>query len=190
MTQKERSARWRNKNPERAKELDKLHRLKRTKEKQHEYDQRNYAKRKEKILEQAKVYYIENKEVIKLKKKNYRTANIEKCKLMNKKYYMKNSETYQKYREDNRDYFENARLSSLYGITLDEYDSMLLNQDGKCKICNIDQSELKESLHVDHDHINGKVRGLLCRKCNLALGCMNDDITILQKAITYLQSAT
>lgn len=63
---------------------------------------------------------------------------------------------------------------------------MFLNQNGQCKICGIHQSSLKENLTVDHDHSTGKVRGLLCRKCNLLLGNAKDEPSILQRAIVYL----
>lgn len=77
-----------------------------------------------------------------------------------------------------------------YGITPEEYYSMLDNQNGRCKICGSksNNSERCESgkLFIDHCHTTGEVRGLLCHKCNHGLGQFNDDTDRLQKAIEYL----
>lgn len=80
-----------------------------------------------------------------------------------------------------------ARLLKTYGITLDDYNEMFVEQQGCCKICGTSQSELKHNLSVDHCHITGKVRGLLCNDCNLILGNAYDSIDILQSAIKYLK---
>jgi hypothetical protein len=61
-------------------------------------------------------------------------------------------------------------LMSRFGITLDDYDAMLVKQDGKCAICDVPQGELKRPLYVDHCHLTGIIRGLLCRVCNLGVG--------------------
>ena len=73
-------------------------------------------------------------------------------------------------------------LNKHYGITPEQYDSMLGNQQGKCAVCDI----IMTNIHVDHCHITGKVRGLLCINCNHGLGKFNDDIDKLQRAIDYL----
>ena len=88
-----------------------------------------------------------------------------------------------------RDY----KLNDLYGITLENYNTMLAQQHGVCKICGkpekVKFNGVTKSLAVDHCHKTGKVRGLLCQACNKALGLFNDDITILQNAINYLQES-
>lgn len=81
----------------------------------------------------------------------------------------------------------NRSLVKQFGITLDEYNLLFLKQGGKCAICGIHQSELKQALNLDHDHTTGKVRALLCPKCNGGLGIFNDDIDLLEKAIKYLK---
>ncbi len=73
-------------------------------------------------------------------------------------------------------------LKYTYGITLDDYDAMYQQQDGACKIC----SKKFSRLHVDHDHKNGNVRGLLCHHCNVGLGHFFDDISTLTNAIQYI----
>jgi hypothetical protein len=50
------------------------------------------------------------------------------------------------------------------------------------------QNELKTALAIDHDHRTGKIRGLLCMKCNRGMGYLNDDINLLQKAIEHLKN--
>jgi len=58
------------------------------------------------------------------------------------------------------------RLMHCYGLTLEDYDKMLKDQDYRCAICRRSQSLFKYNLHVDHNHSTGKVRGLLCAGCN------------------------
>ena len=73
-----------------------------------------------------------------------------------------------------------------YKISLDDYDAMMKVQGGVCKICGTDNPNGPGRFHVDRNHTTGKVRGLLCNKCNLGLGAFNDDINILAKSIQYL----
>lgn len=75
-----------------------------------------------------------------------------------------------------------------YGITLDDYNKMFEEQEGRCKICKTHQSEMKKALHVDHNHQTGKVRGLLCHNCNLALGRLKEDPEIIAAALEYVLS--
>lgn len=75
-------------------------------------------------------------------------------------------------------------------MTLDQYDEMLSQQGGKCAICRTDNNQIIRGklapLHIDHDHLTGKIRGLLCGCCNTALGKFRDDEDILTRAIAYL----
>lgn len=79
-----------------------------------------------------------------------------------------------------------ASRSYKYGITPEDFKQMFETQQGKCAICN-EEPKTKRGLHVDHDHETGKVRGLLCHGCNVALGSFKD-VTLLNKAIEYLRS--
>ena len=76
------------------------------------------------------------------------------------------------------------RLMVGYGITTDEYDAMLVAQSGLCAICRR-SSDL--TLHVDHCHKTGRVRQLLCQRCNPALGLFDDDPELLIAAALYLE---
>lgn len=83
-------------------------------------------------------------------------------------------------------------LQKKYGITIEEYDAICTAQDGRCAICGVtpEESSTKRKvryLDVDHCHITGAVRGLLCNRCNSAIGRFNDDSTLLTKAVEYLQ---
>ena len=88
----------------------------------------------------------------------------------------------------NPDKYKNYSLRYSYGITLEEYNQMFIEQEGCCKICNTHQSALKRKLFVDHCHTTGAVRGLLCQPCNTLLGQAKDDVEILKNAISYLQN--
>lgn len=74
----------------------------------------------------------------------------------------------------------------LYGLTPSQFEQMLRDQDGKCAICGNTFVKAKEP-HVDHDHESGRVRELLCCRCNPMLGHAKDSIATLRAAIAYLQ---
>ena len=81
-------------------------------------------------------------------------------------------------------------LKKRYGISIEKYEQMLINQNYRCKICgSTDPGHKKKHFSVDHCHKTGKVRGLLCTSCNLALGYLKDDVIILKSCIDYFQSA-
>lgn len=79
------------------------------------------------------------------------------------------------------------RLGKLYGITLADYEAMLDAQGRCCAICSTDKpGGNAKHWHVDHCHSTGRVRGLLCSRCNLAIGQFNDDPELLIRACVYL----
>ena len=80
-----------------------------------------------------------------------------------------------------------SQLKTNYGISMQDYNEMFEKQKGRCAICNTHCTELKRALAVDHCHITGKVRGLLCDNCNHALGKFKDDVEIIKSAIEYLK---
>jgi hypothetical protein len=78
-------------------------------------------------------------------------------------------------------------LKSAYGITLEEYNNKLKQQNHKCAICKTDEVDvMKQTLYVDHCHKTNKVRGLLCHPCNVSLGLLKENIEVLDNAKTYL----
>lgn len=161
----------------------------------------------------SKEYRLANKEKIRL----LRIAWYEE----NPKYYLNyNKEYYQINKEDilnhKADYYKNnpdklddrlawsknwnkehpvvmkaAHLKSAHGLSFDQYQTMLFEQDYCCAICGINESDLKEmsnrGLCVDHDHKTGLIRKLLCDDCNTGLGRFRDDISSMKNAINYLK---
>lgn len=86
--------------------------------------------------------------------------------------------------------FERARNKEYrkkYGITLEDYDTMLAKQNNVCAICQ-QPCATGMNLAVDHDHSTGKVRALLCKNCNTAIGLLGEDTDRMAKAIEYIQS--
>jgi hypothetical protein len=79
----------------------------------------------------------------------------------------------------------NKHLRRRFGITQDEYEFLLTRQGGVCAICKR-PPPVKGHLAVDHNHITGQLRGLLCRACNTALGSFNEDRETLAEALRYL----
>ena len=77
-----------------------------------------------------------------------------------------------------------------YGISWEDYYSILDAQDRNCAICSASGGRIGEQLVIDHDHATGKVRGLLCHACNLLLGLANDDIPTFKSSIEYLKNPT
>ena len=74
-----------------------------------------------------------------------------------------------------------------YGLTMEEFNSMFNKQNGKCAICGVDIVLFgMKSLNIDHDHVTGKVRGLLCRSCNRGIGQFKENYEIIKNAYEYL----
>jgi len=94
-------------------------------------------------------------------------------------------------REYHRKHPEQARSRHLhcrYGITLDDYNNIFKEQNGRCAICGRHQMELKNKLYIDHNHVTGAIRGLLCSKCNSVIGLVFEDVNILKEVICYLKN--
>ena len=103
---------------------------------------------------------------------------------LGKKYY--NPEYGKKRYEKTRDSIRNNNLKNKFGITLDDYNNKLKNQEGKCMICNINMEQTGKNLAVDHNHSTGEVRDLLCGNCNAAIGFLQENVEIAKKAVEYL----
>lgn len=81
-------------------------------------------------------------------------------------------------------------LKYFYGMTIEQYEQLLEAQGNKCAICRVHALAFEKSLHVDHCHKTGKIRGLLCNNCNFLIGKAHDEIRILNAAIRYLKRQT
>lgn len=80
-------------------------------------------------------------------------------------------------------YAKNRKLKR-YKITEEQYDNELVKLDGRCPLCKLIP---QETFHIDHCHITGLFRGLLCGTCNKALGMFKEDIPTMKRAIEYLE---
>lgn len=117
-----------------------------------------------------------------IKSKDWYNKNKESVR-KNSKLRRENSPIYKNYQKNGR---RKSYLIRKYGITEEEYKKIKKLQGGVCKICEMECIFGKE-LSVDHCHKTGKIRGLLCRKCNIGLGYFDDDTKKLSKAMKYLK---
>jgi hypothetical protein len=100
----------------------------------------------------------------------------------------------QRYRELNPDVTRNACFRIRFGITLDDYKTMFAKQSGVCAVCGQPETATRKGkvrwLCVDHNHVTGKIRGLLCNDCNQAIGKLHDSAALLESAARYLRTGS
>jgi len=128
-----------------------------TAEEKKQYRKEQYLKNKDKEKAAREIYYSKNKELILARNKKYNKENPDKRK--------------------------SAILKYEYGITLDQYNEMFKEQEGKCAICQRHQNKLTRTLCVDHDHKTNKVRALLCLTCNTDVSVVENR---LEEMMNYL----
>lgn len=116
-------------------------------------------------------------QVSRVKHKAWRDANPDKLKAYNIKHRAENAEGIKK---SLRDY----ALRTTYGITLDEYNHIFTSQGNCCAVC----QHTSRRMHVDHDHQTGRIRGILCHNCNIALGLLQDNEHTLTNLAAYLRA--
>ncbi len=80
-----------------------------------------------------------------------------------------------------------------HGLTLDQYHSRMESQDFRCAICgtvpeNNNYGGSHDGFHIDHSHVTGRVRGLLCDTCNVGIGMLQDSADICKKAAAYIST--
>lgn len=119
----------------------------------------------------------------------YRKRNPELIKIKSKEYYELKLKGH--YKSKPTIQTRNAHYRHKYKISLTEYNIMSEKQKHMCAICGCPETTKNKegglsNLCVDHDHTTGKVRGLLCRMCNSALGKFKDSSTLLKSALEYL----
>lgn len=132
----------------------------------------------EEMLEAGRAYHAANKDERNARRRQWSIENKEKEKAGRKAWYQANKSGK----------FLDTFLRSKYGITLEDYGRLLINQGGGCAICHRSDAGVSDGrrLHVDHDHQTGRVRGLLCHSCNSLLGHARDQQDILRGAVRYL----
>jgi hypothetical protein len=175
-----------------------------------------HRKNRPKVLARNRAHYAANRDRLLATKRAYRAANIEKYRELARKQWAKdvdknkqrNREQYKKHRQQRiagahayyqanrdkislinktirKDKLRDYALRRGYGISLVEFTAMAAKQHGRCLIC---RKIPTSGLSVDHCHKSGKIRGLLCRACNSALGQIADNRQSLMRAVTYLES--
>jgi hypothetical protein len=167
----------------------------------------SYARHREKRSEEKRKYRDTHLEQSRASNKKSRKKRLKKNSNYERDYHNKHKKerqessqkSYQKhrdqrlqdrkrYRETNtikvKESKEKSRLKKIYNLTLTQYNELKRKQNNCCTICG---KKSKRRLSVDHNHKTGKIRGLLCHKCNAALGFFDEDINVLKNAIKYLR---
>lgn len=128
----------------------------------------------------------------------YDAAHPDKKREGDRRRYWKNPERHRteaqqrrrKFRENNPEEAlikgRRKNLKRTFGLTLEDYNQILKSQKEKCAICQIHYSEARLALAVDHCHVTGKIRGLLCDLCNRGLGFFKESEVVLYRAAEYL----
>ena len=143
--------------------------------------------------EQRVEYYQKNRQELIEYSKKYQVDNREKCNEKSRRWANKNKGIKSAYaRKYHKKYPLKRRIKTLskHGLTMDDYALLMEQQNGLCAICGIPQVEMNRKFYVDHCHETGKVRGLLCIKCNTGIGNLNDNLQVLKNAVTYLEKHT
>jgi hypothetical protein len=91
------------------------------------------------------------------------------------------------YSEGGQRSYRNTHLKRNFGITLEQFEEMLRAQGGVCALCSTDKPKGRGAFHVDHDHLTGLIRGLLCHACNSGLGSLGDDPVRVARAVKHLR---
>lgn len=123
-------------------------------------------------------WHVENRDKNAERHRKWRAKNPGKDRIYNKRWYHKN-------KEEALNLSREWRLKHEFGLSLLDYEAMLIKQSGLCAICL--NPEVKRRLAVDHCHQTGRIRGLLCLSCNRGIGLFKDDSEKLVRAATYLK---
>lgn len=137
------------------------------------YERTWRASNREKMREYARLHRANNPEMYARYKKKHNAAKRAWCKA--------NPATHAARRR--KQYFQQK-----YGLTLEQVETMLASQGFRCATCKDDITGNTKRQHVDHCHATGRIRGVLCRECNLALGHVRDSPTTLMAMAKYLEA--
>jgi hypothetical protein len=152
---------------------------------------RYYAKNRERRNAESRAYYhlhkAENRERDSAYAKRRHAEHREERCAATRKWYWANREKARAYKRSDRykAYYWEKNLGK-FGLTLDSYHALLEKQGDKCACCGTSYHGGRQ-FNVDHDHETGKVRGLLCNRCNLGLGYLDDNLAGVQRAMAYLE---
>ncbi len=123
----------------------------------------------------ARAYYRANTEKLVIRKKAYRESPAGRAA----------AAAYKQPPKDSRQKFQ-ERLLYGFGITVEEFARMLLEQKFCCACCG-DRLKMDKHTHVDHDHDTGEIRSILCHHCNTALGMLKEDPVRIHALLHYLE---
>ena len=159
------------------------------------YAKQWYAKNKERQLIKHKEWLANNREKVNQTQKEWlkrRTPEqMEKARARSKRWDDKNKqrlidERKAQYTPEER---RKRHLKHKFGLTQETWDALFEAQGKVCAICKTPDPDSARGWHTDHCHSTGKVRGILCKRCNTTLGLMRDNTTYLANAIEYLVSS-
>lgn len=158
-----------------------------------EYERRYREKYPERIKAAKEKYRLAHAAEIYEARKKHRRENREKLDAAKRAWELANPDLVAQQRARRRIKAMNAALNSglryHYGITRDEYAAVLTAQGGVCAICQrFEITKRVKRLVVDHCHASGKLRALLCHRCNCAIGYFQDNVKLVRRAIAYLES--
>lgn len=139
-------------------------------------------KTKEQISEKNRKYHAEHREEISLRKKQWAIDNPEKVNKHQRENPEWHREYIREYRRLNPEKTAAYARKRNYGVTQEWFETKLKEQDNKCAICFNELTKPK----VDHNHVTGQPRDLLCHSCNVCIGFAHEDVTRLANAIQYL----
>jgi hypothetical protein len=156
---------------------------------------RRSPEERERKLQYNREYYAAHREEQLTKQASQRAAmsqdQKEKRRQQRREYYLRNRQHIidqtRKYEQDHPEWKFAGRIKRAYGIEVNDRERILKQQGGKCAICGAPEGTGRERLHIDHDHDNGRIRGLLCSRCNTGLGYFADNKDRLAAAIDYLR---
>ena len=92
-----------------------------------------------------------------------------------------------RYRRMDPSYNRRAHLKKKFGITIEQHQELFASQGLLCAICGTDDPGAKQGWHTDHSHETGKVRGILCHHCNIAIGMARDNPSLLREMADYVE---
>ncbi len=119
-----------------------------------------------------KYYYAHKEKINKCSNQYYRDHREKELRRMKQRYLCKGKE---------------ELFISKYGLSYNEWKELWYAQDGRCVVCDKFFAETKD-ICVDHDHKTGKVRSLLCKRCNIGIGLFDDDPKLFENVMEYLKS--
>jgi hypothetical protein len=165
----------------------------RDKDKKAAYNKDYYEKHRKEMAAYSVIWRAANIDNQKEYAKNYRAKHPDQMRATKTKWEAAHVDErrayWKKYNIDHSEEKKHKMRIRRYNLPKDEYDALMKKQGGTCAICKAPEWNGRGP-HVDHSHVTGKVRGILCHNCNNALGMIKDDPKIAKAIISYLKSGS